>query len=76
MGKSQHVIPNARGGWSVRQHGATRATRVFATQEDAVRYARGIAKKECAVLYVHRRDGTVRETDSYGQDSPSDRPKS
>jgi hypothetical protein len=68
MKKDQHVIPNPRGGWSVRHSGATRATRVFNRQEDAVKYARGIAKKENTELYVHRRDGTIREKDSYGRD--------
>jgi hypothetical protein len=66
--KDQHVAPNPRGGWSVRQSGAARATRVFDRQEDAVKYARDIAKKESSELYVHRRDGTIREKDSYGRD--------
>jgi hypothetical protein len=52
----------------VRQSGAARATRVFDRQEDAVKYARDIAKKDSTELYVHRRDGTIREKDSYGHD--------
>jgi hypothetical protein len=68
MTKDQHVVPNPRGGWSVRHTGATRATRVFDTQEDAVQYARDVAKRESAELYVHRRDGTIKQKDSYGSD--------
>jgi hypothetical protein len=66
--KSQHVEPNPKGGWSVRQTGAARATRVFTKQEDAVRYARDIAKRESTDLYVHRRDGTIGEKGAYGRD--------
>jgi len=62
---SQHVVPNFNGGWSVRRHGSTRATRVFASQSAAVAYARGRARKERTDLFVHRGDGTVKEMDSY-----------
>jgi len=62
MKRDQHVVPNPRGGWSVRHTGAARATRVFDTQEEAVKYARDLAQKESVELYVHRRDGTVRES--------------
>ena len=63
--KSQHVIRNIKGGWSVRQTGASRASRVFASQADAVRFARGLARREQTDVYVHDRDGSVREKDSY-----------
>lgn len=66
--KSQHVVPNQMGGWSVRKAGAPRATRRFETQQDAIKYARGLAQKEHAELYVHRKDGTIRQKDSYGGD--------
>ena len=71
----RHVVPNSRGGWSVRHSGAARATRTFSTQADAVRFARSIAKKERTTLYVHRSDGTVRQMDTFGTDpySPKDR---
>ena len=69
MKRRQHVAPNPRGGWSVRHSGATRATRVFDTQKDAIDYARRIARKESGELYIHRRDGTIKERDSYGHDS-------
>lgn len=70
MNKSgRHVIPNAQGGWSVRKSGATRATRVFDTRQEAESFARNLAKKEHGELYIHRRDGTIRQRDSYGKDS-------
>jgi uncharacterized protein YdaT len=57
----KHVIPRSNGGWSVRQSGATRASKNFETQAEAVDYARDIAKKANTDLYVHRKDGTIRQ---------------
>ena len=65
---SQHVAPNSEGRWRVFRSGAGRATRVFDRKEDAVGFAKKLAKKDHAELYVHRRDGTIQERDSYGQD--------
>lgn len=65
---SRHVVPNPKGGWSVRHSGADRAGRVFDTQEAAVKYGRRVAKDERTELYVHRKDGTIRTKDSYGND--------
>jgi uncharacterized protein YdaT len=66
--KTHHVVPNPNGGWSVKKGGATRASKVFDTQVDAVKYAKVQAKKAHSELYVHRKDGTIRERDSYGSD--------
>lgn len=66
--KGLHVVPSPRGGWAVRQSGASRATRTFETQDDAIVFARGEAKKTSGELYVHRSDGTVRDRASYGAD--------
>jgi hypothetical protein len=41
---------------------------VFESKEDAVGFAKTRAKKAHADVYVHRRDGTIQERDSYGQD--------
>ena len=68
--KTRHVVPNPRGGWSVRQSGASRATKVFDTQAEAVKYGKRMAKKERTEVFVHRKDGTIRQRDSY-RDSPS-----
>lgn len=66
--RSQHVVPNPKGGWSVRQYGAARATRVFDHKDDAVSFARSLARKASSDLYIHRRDGTIQERDSFGHD--------
>lgn len=62
----QHVVPSADGGWAVRKAGAERATKIFGAQNEAISYARTIAKKQHSELYVHAKDGTIRSRDSYG----------
>lgn len=66
--KSQQVVPNLNGGWSVKAYGAARAIKSFDTQVDAVSWARSKSKKEGLVLIIHGRDGTVRSRVSYRRD--------
>jgi hypothetical protein len=68
---SKHVVPNASGGWAVRNSGAARASRKFDTQAEAVEYARTQAKKEHTELYVHGRDGSIQSKLSYSGISDS-----
>jgi hypothetical protein len=65
--KSTHVVPR-NVGWAVKKEGASRASKNFTTQADAVKFAKQLAQKEKAELYVHRRDGTICERLSYGND--------
>jgi hypothetical protein len=66
--KTQHVVPNADGGWSVKKGGSARATKTFDKQKDAIIEAKRISKNQGAELYIHRKDGTIREKNSYGND--------
>ena len=68
MSKGQHVVPNPKGGWSVRNSGAARATRTFDNQSEAIDFAKEKARKGRGELYVHRSDGTIRERNTYGKD--------
>lgn len=65
--KGQHVVPN-KGEWSVKKAGSSRATSVHPTQAEAVKAATQIAKNQKTELYVHGRDGRIRERNSYGKD--------
>ena len=58
--KSQQVIPNLRGGWSVKFYGSSRAIKAFKTQAEAVVWARARSKKNGFGLVIFCRDGTVR----------------
>lgn len=63
----QHVVPN-NGGWSVRRSGASKASGVYRTQGEAIERARELARNQATELYIHGRDGRIRERDSYGND--------
>jgi len=66
--KGKHVVPRQSGGWAVKTAGKSRAGRVFEKKADAVDYARDAAKREHGELYVHGKDGTIKERRSYGND--------
>ncbi len=65
--KTQHVVRSPNG-WSVKKGGAKRASKTFKTQKEAISYAKEISKRQGAELYIHRRDGMIREKNSYGRD--------
>lgn len=65
---SKHVFPNSSGGWSVKTSGATRASRTFETQVEAIKYGRTVAKVSQTELYIHGKDGTIKNKSSYGHD--------
>jgi hypothetical protein len=68
MVKDEHVVRNAKGGWDVREEGATRARKTFDTQRDAIEYARTLAQHKSGSLYIHGIDGSISRKDSYGRD--------
>ena len=70
--KGQHVVPRD-GRWSVRKTGADRATRTFDTQSEAEKEARRIARNQHTEVYIHGRDGRIRERASYGRESVPDK---
>jgi hemerythrin superfamily protein len=55
------------GRWQVRREGATRASRVFDTQREAIDFGRQLAQRELVELIIAGRDGQVRETDTAGR---------
>ena len=65
--KRQHVV-YSDGKWSVRRAGAARAFRTFDTQEEAIEVAREQARREQSEVYVHGRDGRIRERSTYSCD--------
>lgn len=66
--KNQHVVPTGDGNWGVRGEGNSRLTRVTPTQSDAIAVAQDIAKKKKSEVVIHRRNGMIRDKDSYGND--------
>lgn len=74
MGKNQHVVP-ADGEWGVRGEGNDRLTRRHDTQAEAIETAREIAINQRSEVVIHRRDGRIRDKDSYGNDPNPPRDK-
>jgi uncharacterized protein YdaT len=70
----QHVVPHD-GEWAVRKEGSRRVTETFDTQREAIERAREIAINQRSEVVIHRPDGRIRDSDSYGNDSnpPRDR---
>lgn len=65
--KDIHVVPHPEG-WATRKEGAGRAGVVVDTQKEAIERARDQARREQVEVVIHRRDGTIRDSDSYGND--------
>lgn len=65
--KNYHVVPH-NGAWAVRGEGSERASSVHDTQAEAIEAGRDLARQSQGELRIHRRDGTIRDSDSYGSD--------
>jgi hypothetical protein len=74
MGTNQHVVPN-NGQWGIKGAGNSRFTGLFESQSAAVREARTIAQNQGSELFIHGRNGQIRDRDSFGNDPcpPRDR---
>ena len=68
MGKrNQHVVPH-EDGWAVRGEGSQRASSVHNTQREAIDAGRQTARNQGTELFIHGKDGRIRERDSHGND--------
>jgi hypothetical protein len=65
--KGQHVVPQS-GMWSVKKAGSSKSTSLHATQGEAIKAATEIARNQKTELYIHGRDGRIRERNSFGGD--------
>jgi hypothetical protein len=74
MGKNQHVVPRGDG-WAVLGVNNSRDTSHHRTQEEAIEAAREIAQNQRSEVVVHRPNGQIRDSDSYGNEPtpPKDR---
>jgi len=73
--KSHHVVPNPKGGWSVKKGGASRASRTFTNKHAATNYARKISRRQGSELIIHRKDGTIQKAAGHGHDPNPPRDK-
>lgn len=70
-----HVVPHRDGGWATRKEGAGRVGSRHGTQSDAISRARDQAIRERSEVVIHRPDGRIRDSDSYGNDPVPPRDK-
>jgi len=62
-----HVVPS-KDGWRVEVAADGRANSTHRTQAEAREAARAIARRNKRELFVHGRDGQIRERNTYGKD--------
>lgn len=65
--KDIHVVPKGKG-WATKKEGAKRAGSTHSTQGQAIQRAIKQAKRERTEVVIHRPDGRIRDSDSYGND--------
>ncbi|WP_437193941.1 DUF2188 domain-containing protein [Planctomicrobium sp. SH527] len=65
--KDYHVVPQAEG-WALKREDAQRASSLHPTQADAIAAGKQLAKQEKTELVIHRPNGQIRDSDSYGND--------
>lgn len=65
--KDIHVVPHGDG-WATRKEGTRRVGHMADTQQKAFEQAREQAKREHVEVVIHRPDGTIRNSNSYGND--------
>lgn len=58
--QSHHVLPRGNE-WIVKRAGASKATAVYSTQSDAISRGRSLANSSNSELFIHGKDGRIRE---------------
>ena len=67
--KTHHVVPDKdRGGWNIKKGGGDKAIKHFDKKQDAVDSAREISRNQRSELVIHKKDGTIQNSDSHGGD--------
>jgi len=67
MAKKIHVVPH-KDGWATKREGSDRASKIFDKKSDAVDSGRKSAKEDKTELVIHKKDGKIHDSDSFGND--------
>ena len=62
-----HVIPNPEGGWDIRRTGCKRPSVHTKNKDEALRRGRKISRNQGGELIIHRKNGIVQSSESYGK---------
>lgn len=60
-----HVTKHKDGGWQVVLGGGSKVIRRTNTQAEALEIAKKLAEKKDTVVYLHGRNGRIRDTESF-----------
>jgi len=73
--KTHHVVPAPDDGWNVKKGGSDRASKHFDRKEDAIKWGTEVAKNQDSELVIHKRDGSIQNPNSHGNDPNPPRDK-
>ena len=62
-----HTVPHGDG-WGNRREGAERVSKTFRTKAEAQAAGRATAQREKTEHLIHKKDGTIGDRNSYGND--------
>lgn len=69
-----HVVPSD-GEWAVKKEGSSQASRVAATQREAIDHAESFARKQApSRVVIHGEDGTIKEQHSFSESQREEHP--
>ena len=68
MANTRHVTPRQDGRWQIIVGGSERASLCTDTQKEAIERATITAKRNKEELFIHGRNGLIRDKRSYGND--------
>lgn len=66
--KEHHVVPNPEGGWDVKRENAKRSSGHYDTKQEAMEAGRRMSINQKTELIPHRKDGTIQNPNSHGND--------
>lgn len=71
MRNEHHVVPNAKGGWDIKQANVQSVLGHYSTEKEAVDKARILSRSTQSELVIHNKNGQIAAKDSHGHDSLS-----
>ena len=67
MQNSIHITPHENG-WQIKKAGNSKASKVCSTQKECIELGTKQAKRSGSELYIHNKQGWIREKNSFGND--------
>ena len=73
--KTHHIVPNPDSGWDIKKGGGERSIKHFNKKQDTADFGRNVSKNQGSEFIIHKKDGTIQNSDSHGNNpcSPKDK---